>query len=231
MKRITFAIATLVTFGTTACSTAPVTPKNALKDALLNSHVAVTPITNPAQLSERTKAQAIGNMVVSSVVSSAVGSGIPAKNAQEMQQNMEVLQSFNQNLQQALPNSYTVADGRGADLALAKKLSDYLANQAQPSASSGRELSITVSAPLWELAYTSLLLSQDYALNYQLRITLSEQKADKAQALKTVYCDATAPDKMPLDNWKADHYKAVDASAEKIVTTCFNQFLTETGLN
>jgi hypothetical protein len=211
MKTLTykFTLSALITFSMTACSTTPATPKSALKEAILNSNVVVAPIANPAQLAERTKAQAIGNFVVASVVSSAVGSSADAVNAQEMQANMQIMQSFNQNLQQALPSSYVVSAGKGADLALAKKISDYLGSKVQ---------SITPN-------------SQDYALNYNLRMTLLEQKEGKQQAIKTVSCGSSAIEKMPLDQWKAENYKAVDASAEIIVNKCFNQFLAETGLD
>lgn len=226
-----FALPALLAFAMTACSTTPATPKNALREAILNSHVAVAPIAKPAQLSEKTKAQAIGNFVVATVVSSVVGSGATAGNAQEMQANMQIMQSFNQNLQQVLPNSYVVSAGKGADLALAKKLSDHLGSKQQSTMPNNRELSIVVNTPLWELGYVSFLTSQNYALNYNLQVSVLEQKDGKPQALKTVSCVSSAKEKMPLETWKAENYKAVDASAEIIVQACFNQFLAETGLN
>lgn len=233
MKTLTFnfTLSALLALAMTACSTTPATPKSALREAVLNSHVAVAPIANPAQLSEKTKAQAVGNFVVASVVSSAVGSGAGAVNAQQMQANMQIMQSFNQNLQQALPNSYVVSAGKGADLALAKKLSDYLGSKAQSTTPNNRALSLAVNTPLWELGYVSFLTSQDYALNYNLQVSVLEQKEGKLQTLKTVSCASSAKEKMPLEKWKAENYKAVDANAEIIVNTCFRQFLAETGLD
>ncbi|WP_036302625.1 hypothetical protein [Methylotenera sp. L2L1] len=228
---LTLVLSASLVVAISACSTTPVTPKNVLRDAVLNSHVAVTPIAKPAELSERTKAQAVGNFVVASVVSSAVGSSAGAVNAQQMQANMQIMQSFNQNLQQALPDSYVVAAGKGADLALAKKLSNYLTTKAQPSTPNNRELSIAVNTPLWELGYVSFLTSQDYALNYHLQVSVLEQKEGKLHALKTVSCANSAKNKMPLEQWKAENYKAVDINAEVIVNECFNRFLAETGLN
>jgi hypothetical protein len=148
-----------------------------------------------------------------------------------MQANMQIMQSFNQNLQQALPSSYVVSAGKGADLALAKKISDYLGSKVQSITPNSRALTIAVNTPLWELGYVSFLTSHDYALNYNLRMTLLEQKEGKQQAIKTVSCGSSAIEKMPLDQWKAENYKAVDASAEIIVNKCFNQFLAETGLD
>lgn len=95
----TFVLSASLALAMTACSTTPITPKSTLRDTVLNSHIAVTPIVNPAQLSERTKAQAIGNFVVSSAVGSLAASGGGAVNAQQMQANMQIAQSFNQNLQ------------------------------------------------------------------------------------------------------------------------------------
>lgn len=233
MKALTykFTLSASLVFAITACSTTPATPKSALREAILNSNVVVAPIAKPAQLSEKTKAQAIGNFVVASVVSSAVGSSAGAVNAQEMQANMQIMQSFNQNLQQALPNTYVVSAGKGADLALAKKLSDYLGSKVQTTTPSNRTLSIAVNTPLWELGYISFLTSQDYALNYNLQMILLEQKEGKQQAIKTVSCGSSAKEKMPLEQWKAENYKAVDASAEIIVNECFSKFLAETGLD
>lgn len=226
-----FTLPALLLLAMTACSTTPAMPKNALKDVILNSHVVVAPIAKLAVLSEKTKAQALGNFVASTVVSSAIGSGATVGNAQQMQANMQIMQSFNQNLQQALPSSYKVSAGKGADLALAKKLSDYLGSKQQTTASNNNDLSIAVNTPLWELAYVSFLTSQNYALNYNLQVSVLEQKNGKLQALKTVSCANSAKEKMPLESWKAENYKAVDASAEIIVQECFNQFLAETGLN
>jgi len=224
-------LSALLAVATTACSTTPLTSKDALKDAILNSHIVVAPITQPAQLAERTKAQAIGNFVVSSVAGSVAGSVGDARNMQQLQNNMNIGQTFGRELSKALPDSYVVSAGRGADLALAKKLSDYFDHRAPVSAAVGRELTIAVNTPLWELGYVSFLTSQDYALNYQMQVILLEQKEGKQQAIKTVSCGSAAKEKMPLDNWKAENYKAVDASAAIIVNECFGRFLAEVGLN
>lgn len=226
-----FILSELLAFAVTACSTTPVTSQDALRDAVMNSNVVVAPISKPAQLSERTKAQAIGNFVVSSLVGSVAGSAGDASNFQQFQNNMEIGRAFSRELSRALPDSYAVSAGTGADLALAKKLSDYFGNRPWASVPAGRDLTIAVNTPLWELGYVSFLTSQDYALNYSLQVILLEQKEGKQQVIKTVNCGSSATDKMPLDNWKAENYKAVNASAEIIVNQCFNRFLAEFGLN
>lgn len=225
-----FTLAVLLTLTTTACSTTPSISKDALKDSILNSRIVVAPISKPAQLAERTKAQAIGNFVVSSVAGSVAGSAGDARNMQQLQSNMNIGQTFGRELSKALPDSYAVAAGKGADLALAKKLSDYFDQRAVTS-STGRELGIAVNTTLWELGYVSFLTSQDYALNYQMQVILLEQKDGKQQTIKTVSCGSAAKEKMPLEQWKAQNYKAVDASAETIVNECFGRFLAEVGLN
>jgi hypothetical protein len=226
-----FSLPVLLTLAITACSTTTQLPKNVLRETILNNHVAVAPIAKPAQLSERTKAQAIGNFVVSSVVGSLAGSAGDAKNLQQLQSNAEIGRAFSQELSKALPDSYAVGAGKGADLALAKKIDDYLSNLAPSSAPSQRELSIAVNTSLWELGYVSFLTSQDYALNYGLQVIFLEQKDGKQRPIKTISCGSSAKEKMPLENWKAENYKAVDASAEIIVNACFSQFLAETGLD
>lgn len=226
-----FTLAVLLTLTTTACSTTPSISKDALKDSILNSRIVVAPISKPAQLAERTKAQAIGNFVVSSVAGSVAGSAGDARNMQQLQSNMNIGQTFGRELSKALPDSYGVSAGKGADLALAKKLYDYFESRALVSAPSARELTIAVNTPLWELAYVSFLTSQDYALNYQMQVILLEQTEGKQHALKTVGCGGAAKEKMPLEQWKAENYKAVDASAASIVNACFGRFLAEVGLN
>jgi hypothetical protein len=160
-----FTLSSLIAFAVTACSTTPAISEDALRETLLNSNVVVAPITKPAQLAERTKAQAIGNFVVSSVVGSVAGSAGDARNLQQLQNNMQIGQAFSRELSRALPDSYTVSDGKGADLALAKKLFDYFDNRPSATAKASRELTITVNTPLWELGYVSFLTSQDYAVN------------------------------------------------------------------
>ena len=202
-----------------------------LKNRILQANVSVLPIEKPAQLAERTKAQAVGNFVVSSVISSVAASSGSATNFQQFQNNAEIGRTFGDELSKALPTSYRVASGTGADLALAKKLAEFFAKNAQSQGALPSDLSISVTAPLWELGYISFLTSQDYALNYNLQVHLLEKVAGKTNPLKTVSCAASAPEKMPLEQWQAEDYAALNASAQAIVNTCFNQFLTETGLN
>ncbi len=201
-----------------------------LRNKIQHAHVTVLPITQPAQLTERTKAQAVGNFVFASVVSSVVGSSGSASNPQQFQANVDIATTFGNELSKALPTSYSVASGKGADLALAKTISDYLAKSDPSSSPIDQDLSIAVSAPLWELGYVSFLGSEDYALNYQLQVSVLEKSHGQTNPLKTVSCVASAPEKMPLDQWQSNDYAALNASAQTIVDSCFKRFLTETGL-
>lgn len=191
----------------------------------------MAPITKPAQLAERTKAQAIANIVVSNIVGNVAANAGDARSLQQLQENMKLGQAFTMELQKSLPDNYKVGAGKGADLALAKKISNYLGSKVQATTPSNRALSIAVNTPLWELGYVSFLTSQDYALNYNLQVVLLEQKEGRQQAIKTVSCRSSAKEKMPLERWQAENYKAVDASAEIIVNECFSRFIAETGLD
>ncbi len=202
-----------------------------LRDKILHAKVTVLPIEKPAQLTEKTKAQAVGNVIVSSVVSSVAASGGGAASPQQFQNNINIGQTFGNELSKALPSSYGVSAGQGADLALAKKLSEFFSKKTSSPSAVERELSISVYAPLWELGYISFLTSQDYALHYNLQVRILEKLDGKVSTLKTVSCAATAPEKMPLDQWQSADYAALNASAQTIVNTCFHQFLTEAGLN
>lgn len=213
-----------------ACASTPTSSPQQLAEIIRHAKIEVLPIQKPAKLAERTKAQAIGRMVVSSVVASAVGSSGNPQNFQQFQENVKLGQQIGADLSRSLPDSYKVEAGSGTDLALAKKISDFMLEKTRPT-DSGRNLFIAVSAPLWEVGYISLLTSQDYALNYKIQVQVSEKTGDKTNVLKRFDCAASAPEKMPLEQWKMNEYAAVNKSASAIVEDCFTQFLTETGLH
>lgn len=233
MERYFIACALVSSLLLSACATTTTTTKSPaeLRDMILQANVIVLPIEKPTLLAERTKAQAVGNMIVSSVAGSVAASSGSGANPQQFQNNMEIGRTFGNELSKSLPTSYSVGSGKGADLALARKLSEFLVKNAQSHGAVDRKLSISVIAPLWELGYISLLTSQDYALNYNLQVQVLEKLDGKTSTLKTVSCSASAKEKMPLDQWKSEDYAAVNTSAQTIVNICFNQFLTETGLN
>lgn len=213
-----------------ACSTTPAVSSAQLKQKLSDSHVIVAKIDKPIALTERTKAQALGNMVVSSVAGSVLGSSGSAGNMQQMQSNMQISQAFSQNLNQALPKNYKVGSGHGADLALAKKVSEYFNNDNTSTTVKNQEIYIDVSASLWELGYISMLTSQDYALNYDLNFIIKEKQDKGLKVLTSMHCVGTAKDKMVLDTWKANDYAKVNEAATTIVDKCFNDFIHFAGL-
>lgn len=105
MRRKTcFSLLALFALTFSACSTKPVITNTQLKDRLISSDVTILPIDKPVSLVERTKAQAIGNMVVSSVAGSAVASSGGAGNMQQLQNNVQIGQQFGQQLNRALPD-------------------------------------------------------------------------------------------------------------------------------
>ena len=223
-RKSLISLALITAFGSTACSSNPAMTSSQLKDHLRDSEVIVLPIKKPIQLAERTKAQAIGKMVVSSVAGSVAGSAGGAGNAQQMQANMQIGQSFGQNLQQALPDSYSVSAGQGLDITLAAKLAEFFSAHNNVGAKN-QTLHIGITPRLWELGYVSMLTSHDYALNYNIDMTLAQKNGEKLSALKYVKCEGSAPEKMPLDSWKANHYEKVDTAAEVIINTCMSKFL------
>ncbi|GGI20440.1 hypothetical protein [Oxalicibacterium faecigallinarum] len=210
------------------CASKPVVSTVPLKERMAGSRVFVMPVDKPVQLSERNKSQAVGNFMLSSVAGSVLGSGGGAANMQQLQANMQISQAFSQQMNKALPQSYAVDAGKGVDLALAKKVSDYFI-AANPADANAKELHIFVSASRWELGYISMLTSQDYNLNYGLNLNIQEKVNDKFQLVSTLSCSGIAKEKMPLDVWKADNYKNVDVAAEVIINDCFKQFMTSIG--
>jgi len=227
---INITLLALLTLGLSACSAPSVKPHFAVKNLLLDSTIKVAPIDKPKQLSERTKGQALGKFVASSVVGNLAVGGGDTSSIEAMNASLEISKQVSQAVHNNLPDSYTIDSGAGADLALAKKLSDYFSGRTPSTTPNDRVLTLVVSASLWELGYVSFLTSDDYALNYGLKIALMEKQEDKWHHLKSVGCGRTASEKMPLEEWKAESYQAVDENAKLVVDACFNKFLTETSL-
>ena len=106
-----FTLSALLALTATACSTTPLTSKDALRDSILNSHIVVVPVLKPAQLAERTKAQLIANVVVSNVVGNVAANAGDARSMQQLQENMELGRAFTIELQNSLPETYKVSAG------------------------------------------------------------------------------------------------------------------------
>ncbi len=213
---------------------------------LQGNKVVVEPVTNPVILVERTKSKAIGNAVISSVASIAVGrlgsSGNSERttNPQQLQAQLdsqvEISQSFSRSVgegvHKALPTGTEVSYGNGVDLILTNKLSYYFNDKhTGEDGNSIAPVTISVRANLWELGYESMLTSSDYALNYDLRLSIEEKNGDKTQPLKQIVCQGKAADKMPLEQWKTGDYQKVNAAIPNIVNRCFDLAMTEMGLN
>lgn len=224
-RKVGLILIALFAVGLTACATKPGVSNAQLKEKLTKSNIRVTPVDKPVQLTERTKSQAVGNFVLSSVVGSVAGSSGNAGNMQQLQSNMQISQAFGENLNRALPQNYAVDSGKGVDLALAKKLADYFSvSEATPLKT--QDLYISVSASSWELGYVSFLSSQDYKLNYGLNLQIQEKVDNQFQPVTTISCMGAAKEQMPLEAWQADNYKKVNDAAERIVNDCFTQFMT-----
>ena len=225
-----YAIAMSV-FALTACSTTGRQPELAAAEVrakLQSSRVNVQAVAQPVMLSERTKAQATGNFLASSLVGSLAGSTGHAANPQAMQANMQVGQAFGQQMQQALPDDVAVASGHGADVALTAKLAEYFAGMQPEKVNS--EVAIQVNARKWELGYESYLTSSDYVLSYNFEVVASEVQTNEVRVLKTVSCQGQADRKMPLDDWRNEEYREVNAAAEHIVESCFKRVLKDMAL-
>lgn len=220
--RITLSATLLL--GLTACATTPRPTPAQIGQTLLSGRVVVSPIPTPIRLSEKTKAQAIGNVVATSMLGSALGGG-----------HVEASKVFAETAAHALPDSYRIAAGAGADLALAKRFSDYFSAGSPGSGMSDGHYLLTVKAEKWELGYVSFLASQDYALSYLLRVRVEEIRGGKRSRIAQYDChnlgrESEQATKLPYETWRAGGYKALDEEAEKIVGECYQQGLRELGL-
>lgn len=213
-----------------ACSTNQTLVGSDLNDKIRNSIVTVVPVSKPAVLTERTKAQAVVKFVATTAVSSIAASGNVNTKPGDFKafqkaanDQMEMGKLLNQQLQKTVPDNYKVASGAGADMELAQKMSEYYQSKLNPQAVN--QLYVTISAPIWELGYVSFLTSQNYALNYQFTISMYESVDGKDKVVNTTNCMGKVETEMPLDSWKNDNYSLVNIEAEKIVDKCYHQFV------
>lgn len=96
------------------CASAPKTADLSPADLHVwfeRSRIDVRPVDKPVLLAERTKSQAVGNFLVSSLVSSAAMSGGGAASPQQVQSHAQIGQTFGQQLNQALPATQNVSAG------------------------------------------------------------------------------------------------------------------------
>lgn len=209
----------IVTVFLAGCAATPKPTPVQLGELLKTARVTVAPIERPIRLAERTKAQAVGGVVMASVLGTALGGG-----------NVEASRVFAETTGQMLPASYRIENGAGADLALAKKFAERFA--AAPEAPA-RQYVLSVSAQKWELGYVSFMTSQDYALSYQFTLRLSENRNGKLVTVAEPSCGNlkrnNQPPHLPLEAWQADNYKALNAEAERIVEQCYQSGLMELG--
>lgn len=209
-----------------ACSTVGRQPQMTaaeISTKLRSSRVNVQPVSKPIMLTERTKAQATGNFLLSSLVSSAMGSAGNASNPHAFQANTEIARTFGQQMQQALPEGAAVASGQGADIALAGHLAEYFAGMQANEFDD--EVFVQVRARKWELAYKSFLGSSDYALHYDFEVVVSEAQPAGIRVLKTASCLGEFRRRMPLDDWRNEDYREVNVATEEIVESCFERIL------
>ena len=199
-----------------------------IKDRICHSVVSVRPLSGPAKLVERTKGQVIGNFLFASAISSAAMSGASVRSTSELQANAQIGQTFSSNLNEALPTGSEAEGGHGVDALLAKRLNERFS--VVPDLPTAPPVELFVSALRWELAYESFLGSSDYSLAYELAVRAVGLDADKPKTLKSVGCQGSVPEKMPLDAWRSNDYAAVGKAAREIADRCFQQTMTAFGL-
>lgn len=196
-----------------------------IKSRFENSRVIVQWVEKPVPLLERTKTKAVGNFIIASVAGSVVGIGASG-NAQT---NAQISQEFAVQLSQSLPSGDIINGSTGIDHIMVQKLADHFQDWHPKDTEHANDIIISVQALIWELGYLSLFDS-DYGLNYQLRITAQEKQPQGEQALKILVCRGQAETKMPLEEWQAENYKAVNQVSLVIADTCLQQVMAEMGL-
>jgi len=199
-----------------------------LKTRLQASTLVVRPVVRPAKLVERTKSQAVGNFLLSSVVSSVAMSNTGARTPAEFQSNMQIGQEFGKGMNEALPTSFESEFGHGADVFLVKRLSERFPPPSLPS--DAETIELVVSSTKWELGYDSFFGSGGYALSSELEVRAIEPGSPNPRTLRSYHCQQNIPERMALDEWRADNYTAIDQAAERISEKCFQLTLMALGI-
>ncbi len=208
-------------------------------------------------LDVRTKGAAVGSFLLSFVASSALASGggtaAPARNAQQMQQNMQtnmknmqasmrIATEFNKTLQTAMtkiasdqaekPKAEIAKEGPVvlvsqqllASLLQQPGLRTALASANQSPAAS--DLQLRVSQPEWKLDFS--MASSDYTLSYLTEVSLYQKESD------TVFfreiCKGEVQRKLPLEDWQRDEFAEVALAATEVGNRCVQPFIAALGL-
>jgi len=188
-------------------------------------------------LDVRTKGAAVGSFLVGFIVSSALASGGGTTgNAQQMQKNMQanmqIATTFNQNLQVAMTQVASDQAAKpkiqiakeGPVIAVSQQLMGSLlqdpaikmslASDAQPAAPA--DLQLRVSQPEWKLDFS--MASSEYTLRYQVDASLYQKESDTVFFKES--CKGEASKKLVLEDWERDDFSEVALAAGDIASRC-----------
>ncbi|MFP4216811.1 MAG: hypothetical protein ACLFVH_12840 [Phycisphaerae bacterium] len=199
-----------------------------LRSALLSGPVIVQPPEKPVALAERTKARAVANTIVANMAANAAANTGNANSLEGMQANHTIASELGTGVARTLPETDLIKAGTGIDRALTHRLAKRF--KADGSSPNGDGIVIAVDATKWEVGYESFLTSSDYQLDYDLDVHITAKEGDQDHHLKTIDCSGTFDRKLPLDKWRADDYREVDAAAHRIVDRCYELALGEMGM-
>lgn len=200
----------------------------ALQERLQSSVVVVRPVAQPAKLVERTKSQAVGNFLLSSLVSSAMMTDTGARTPAEFHNNMKIGQEFGQNLNAALPTGRETDAGQGVDRYLVDRLTARFPTP-DPIPAAGL-IELIVSQLQWELAYESFLGSSAYSLSSSVEVRAVEAGGSSPVTLRSHRCSEKAQETHSLDEWHADDNAAIRHVADALAEKCFRTTLMALGI-
>lgn len=174
----------------------------------------------------KTKGQAIGSMVLSTVAASVVASNpssISPQGMQEAQQAGMAAGSVTQSTLAAIGNQVSQTQTPGAAMAAAINESLSRINLR----SDGAAYHVDIKQTTWLLSYDSMFGSDNYRLHWQLNASVRDH-ANKV--VMTSVCQGDGDTKQALDAWKADDYAKVKDAARQVGETCARQFMGDIGL-
>jgi hypothetical protein len=210
----------------TACASQPtgVSLDQAVK--FREQGLVVGDVKGAAKIALKTKAQAVGSFVLSSVAASAVAStpaSISPQGLQEAQEGGMAAGYVTQRTLDAIGNHVQQAQTPATAMAAAIHRSpDALEVHAGNAA-----YHVEIKQTLWLLSYDSMFGSDNYRLHWQLNASVRDG-ADKI--ITTSVCQGDGDTKQALDAWKANDYAKVQDAAREVGENCARQFMGDIGL-
>jgi hypothetical protein len=225
MKRYVWMMGLAMTLA--GCATQPTGVSLDQVTKIREQGLAIGDVKGASSVALKTKGQAIGSMVLSTVAASVVASNpssISPQGLQEAQEAGMAAGDVTRRTLDAIGNH--VSQTQTPSAAMAAAINDSLSKMNMRSDNAAYHVDIKQTT--WLLSYDSMFGSDNYRLHWQLSASVRDN-ANKV--VMTSVCQGDGDAKQALDAWKADDYAKVKDAARQVGETCARQFMGDIGLH